>query len=338
MIDLSKITVPEEKLLVSLCRLLFTHEQKTEISEYTQEVTDWNYFTRLANEHGIIAIVAYNIKECGLVNKIPVHAMKILENGYMQSLVRNTWLTERWKEVNTILVNAGIKHILLKGMALEHSVYGSRGLRQMNDNDILLTRADALKAWHLLQMEGFTHELIKSSLHKKIIADTGKHLPSLFRSGYAIELHHNISDENNIYGQGLKDPFESAIEMLVDDTKALILSRVNHLAYLKKHFEKHSNEGHCQLRLYMDIILQEENNDITVPAGFISNPKQESNSKYRKTAYKTTVKSVPVKLRLRFLMGDIFPSLKWMKKRYACSGLKALLYYPARIGKVIWLV
>ena len=44
------------------------------------------------------------------------------------------------------LRKAGIKHILLKGMALEHTLYGSKGLRQMTDCDILIKSEEAAES------------------------------------------------------------------------------------------------------------------------------------------------------------------------------------------------
>jgi hypothetical protein len=56
--DSSGTTSPEGKLLISLCRLQFTDKQKAGIIENIQKVTDWNHFTGMANEHGIIALTA----------------------------------------------------------------------------------------------------------------------------------------------------------------------------------------------------------------------------------------------------------------------------------------
>jgi hypothetical protein len=37
-------------------------------------------------------------------------------------------------------------------------------------------------------------------------------------------------------------------------------------------------------------------------------------------------------------LGDLFPSVSFMKNRYKCKNTwKVLLYYPHRIGKVLWL-
>lgn len=60
-------------------------------------------------------------------------------------------------------------------------------------------------------------------------------------------------------------------------------------------------------------------------------------------------KSVPYRSILRdipgfhrkalFILGDLLPTISFMKKRYNCSsGFKALLYYPHRLGKLVWLI
>ena len=264
--------------------------------------------------------------------------MAILKNGYIQSVVRNTWLTEQWKEVNKILGNAGIKHVLLKGMALEHTVYDAKGLRQMNDNDILVKRDDALKAWFLLQQEGFSYELIKSPLHKNIIVDIDKHLPCLYKNGYPIEIHHKLFNNKILDKKYNYDIFDDSVEILIDGTKAWILSKEVQQTYLLNHYERHKLEGNCQLRLYADIILLNNISTITIPNQFISDPNQEYKLQYRKSAYRFNIRSVPVKKRFLYIVGDIFPSIKWMKERYKCNGVKAFLHYPVRICKLLWLI
>lgn len=326
------------ELLLLLCRYPFDKINREALSKLIREIQDWHEMVKLINAHGIIALAAYNIKESGLEKEIPVDAMAILENGYMQSMLRNTWLTERWKEVNTILCNAGIKHILLKGMALEHTLYCAKGLRQMNDNDILVKRDDSLNAWNLLQQEGFSHELIKSSLHRNIIVDIGKHLPCLYKNGYSIEIHHKLYDTRLTDDTSYYDPIENAVEILIGDTKAWILPKEIQLKYLINHFEKHVLEGNYQLRLYADIILLDKTNTIGIPDRFISDPMQGNKTEFRKAAYKANICSIPPKHRLRFIIGDTFPSVKWMKERYKCTGLKVLLWYPLRIGKLRWLI
>ena len=328
---------PEEILLLSLCRLEFDSMQIAAAGEYVRQVTDWTYFTRLANEHGIIALAAYNIKKCGLQEELPEDAMGVLENGYIKSLTRNTWLTERWKEVNTILCNAGIKHILLKGMVLEHTIYGSRGLRQMNDNDILLKSDEALKGWDLLQRNGYDPEPLKSPLFRKIRFELGHHLPALSKNGYVVEIHKTLPGIPAT-DSAMPDIFTHAPEIFIGDTKAVILPKEIHQIFLIDHFHRHTRAGDCQLRLYSDIMLLDKNCKLSFPHQFLSNPKQGYKKQYRKEAYRSAVRNIAAKHRLRFIAGDIFPAAWWMKKRYKCSGLKMLLHYPKRIGKLMWLI
>jgi hypothetical protein len=327
-----------KQLLLLLCRYPFDEKNREDLSKLLGAVKDWHKMAELINAHGIIALAAYNIREAGLEKIVPEEAMSFLDNGRMKSMARNTWLTERWKEVNTILENAGIKHVLLKGMALEHTLYGSKGLRQMNDNDILVKRDDALKAWYLLKEHGFSHELIKSPLHKKIMIDTGKHLPCLYKNGFAIEIHHKLYDTKPMDKNSFYDPIDYAAEFRIGDTKSLILPKNIQLKYLINHLEKHALQGDYQLRLYADIVLLDKTSTIRIPDCFILNPQHNKNPELPEVEYKASIRSLPAKYRLRYVIGDIFPSIKWMKKRHNCNLIMALFFYPGRLGKLIWLL
>jgi len=326
------------ELLLLLCRYPFEEKNKELLLKLISGVKDWHKLVELINAHGIIALATYNIKEAGLVKEIPKDAMTILENGYFQNILRNAWLTERWKEVNTILYNADIKHILLKGMALEHTIYGSRGLRQMNDNDILIKYEESVKAWELLQQIGFTQKPIKSPLFKKIMFDIGQHLPTLYKNGYAIEIHNNLFDQRMTGTESSFDYFEDAVEIKISGVNALILSKEVQVMYLINHFERHALEGECQLRLFNDIMLLDKNSTIEFPDCFISDPIQSSKPEFRKAVFRTNINLLPGKKRLLYIIGDIFPSQKWMKERYKCNGVKTFLYYPLRMGKLMWLI
>ncbi len=324
-------------LLLLLCRYPFEEKNLASLVGLIGQVKDWEETVRLINAHGIIALAAYNLKEAGLGKDIPADAMAVLENGYMRNIVRNAWLTERWKEVNTLLCEAGIKHILLKGMALEHTLYGSKGLRQMNDTDILIKPEDSIRAWKLLQEHGFKAENFKSPLFKKIMFDLGQHLPSLCKNGYAIEIHNCLFDRTISESSRYKDPFEDIVEINVAETDAFILQNDLQLIYLISHFKHHAVSGDSQLRMYADIILLDKYNPLIFQDQFISDPIQSHKKEYRKAAYKARINNINPRHRFRFILGDTFPSMNWMKQRYGCNWIKALLMYSLRIGKLRWL-
>ena len=71
---------------------------------------------------------------------------------------------------------------------------------------------------------------------------------------------------------------------------------------------------------------------------FLKNPK--NNPPLDKAfVYREIVREIPgLHRKLLLIIGDIFPSITFMKKRYNCSKLKAIMYYPARLGKLWWLM
>ena len=223
-------------------------------------------------------------------------------------------------------------------MALEHTVYDSKGLRQMTDNDILVKKEECMKAWLLLQQHGFVPGKIKSPLHKMILSEIGKHLPTLYKNGYALEIHHRLFDTDNKPESSSDALVNEAVEIHINGTKAWILSEEFQMKHLVSHFERHALEGSVQIRQYADILLLDKNSNVKMPDEFISDPQQKNKKSYRKAAYRKGFEAVPPGYRLRYLAGDIFPSLSWMKERYKCGGMKALLFYPHRIGKLLWLI
>jgi hypothetical protein len=331
------ILSPEEKLVFSLCRLEFDDIIKNDIRELTGEIKNWDLFTHLVTDHGITALAARNIHHLDLDGRIPSETLKLLEGGRMQSMIRNTWLTGRWKEVNTILSEAGIKHLLLKGMALEHTVYGSTGLRQMNDVDILVRKEQVMKAWLLLQAHGFKADMIKSPLHRKILVDTGKHMPTLRKDGFPVEIHHRLfltAHQNDLLDKAIDD----AVEIRIEGSPAYIPGDDIHLEFLKSHFQYHLSLGDFQLRLWLDMELLSPGSAPAITEEMLRNPHSPSMKRQSREQYRKAFLAMPKSARSRYLAGDIFPSLRWMKTRHNCGTIQAFLFYPQRVGKLFWLI
>jgi hypothetical protein len=326
------------ELLFLLFAYPFDPTTRETLSRLIKEVVDWQSFLKLINDHGIIALAAYNIREAGLSDQIPADAMAYLNRGFMQNVIRNTWLTERWKEVNAMLSDAGISHILLKGMALDHTIYGSGGLRQMNDNDILINEKESLKAWNILKNNGFESEPVKSPLFSKINNAIFLHLPPLSKNGYVIEIHNKLFSNDMHEKKLYADPFAHAVEIEISGQKALILDNEFNFSYLVKHFEGHKSAGDCQLRLYADIKLLDSSISLNFPDNFIFEPLQSQKALYRKEAFRANLRLLPKSQRMLYLIGDTFPTIEWMKKRYKCEGLKLLMHYPVRMAKLFWLI
>jgi len=379
----------EEIFLIRLCRLEFSGEESEKLKILASVIADWRYFADLANSHGVGALVYYNLEKLGFLQHVPQEAAEFLRNVMMLSLARNTRHLNEMKEVLNLLNKAGIKTVLLKGLALEISVYGNKGIRQMTDVDVLISRENCIRARKILLAGGFASLPVKSPFHKLIITHTGKHLPSLVKNGFSVEIHHEL------FGTGKGDLtrvlYNNSIETEISNEKVFIPATQIFLIYLVKHLNYHEMNNESQLRLYTDlaVLIEKLREDIlndglitlADQAGIrkvfacklgllkefwgISFPAQindfilkwndpDSTAKFvfflrspkgnpppdKAVPYRSTLREIPgIHRKIIYLLGDLFPSIHFMKKRYNCSSnLKALLYYPHRIGKLWYLI
>ncbi len=251
--DLLPNLSPEEKLLLSLCRLEFSDEQKAEIRELMKEVKDWDRFVKLSNDHGIIALCWYNIKETGNSNNVPGRQLGIMHSAYLKNLSRNTFLYNQLEEIDSLAEKENIKIVLLKGAVLEKTVYGNKGLRQMSDIDILVSPDKAALLRRILLKDGFESAPLVSSFHEKIMPAYGKHLPEMYKNGIAVEIHFKLFDQKR---NSLTEEFLNKAVRVSDAGTSLHYPEPQLLfLYLIKHLNKHEKSGYFQLRLYTDLAL-----------------------------------------------------------------------------------
>jgi len=378
----------EEMLLLGLCRLEFSDEQINKIMFLITSVTDWNYFSTLANDHGVAALVYYNLEKYSLLNNIPVEVVTFLKGTLMRSLSRNAFNTEAMRTVLRLLNKEKIKTVLLKGLALELSVYGNSGLRQMTDVDVLLSREQCMQARKILIENGYVSLPAKSIFHEFIIADIGKHLPSLLKDGTSVEIHHELFGARK---NGLtRMLYDNSYEIEIKSEKVYIPQPQIFFLYLVKHLYRHELNNESQLRLYTDlVVLISKHRDEIINYDLLSYASQagmseilawrleplrdlwgvpfpewlddfinkwynpDSINKFifflkspknnppidKARFYRHIISDIPgFHRKLFYLLGDIFPSISFMKKRYKCSSTwKVLVYYPHRLGKVLWL-
>lgn len=386
----SDIIIKEEEiLLLNLCRLDFNDENLQMIRSHLSLITDWKYFSHLANEHGVAALVWHNLEKLELLSGIPDEVVTFLRCANLRSLGRNTFNVESMREALRALNSGNIKTVILKGLALENTVYGNAGLRQMSDIDILVNRDESLKAREILLATGYESLQVKSNLHKLIITYSGKHLPSLFKNGTSIEIHMELfGGKKNSLTQSL---YDTSYETAIGGEKTWFPGPLIFFLYLIRHLSSHELNNESQLRLYTDLVLLIDKHKesiinqellkyayeadmeetlanhlgalgeywrILYPGWlnvfidlwhsrdfndkfifFLGSPKGNPGGD-KPTYYRHVIHEIPgFHRKVIYVLGDIFPSVRFMKKRYCCSSSwKVLFYYPHRIGKLLWLI
>lgn len=371
-------------LLLLLCRTGFSDEERERAEAEAAAMKEWTRFTDLAVRHGVAALVWQSLSDISLAALVPETDRAILEGSRLRSVARVAYITSVAAEVAGSLEKEGIRVVLLKGLALEHQVYGAKGLRQMSDADLLVSPRDVLRARDILIKAGFVSNSLKSCLYKPIILDIGNHLPELHRGGISVDLHHRL------FGREGTEMVATAMERAeVTDaggSKLYVLPPLTAFLGLVSHIGKHEIKGEFQLRLYIDIYLllrkyhseiiskdlpaaaaeagiEEETRDVltlmervwglTLPgeAGKAEEKLVESfMEKVRKPWSVASLSQREFFLRnlrsfdrgwkkVLFIAGDMFPSVDFMKRRYGCrTVLKALLFYPHRLGKLLWIL
>jgi hypothetical protein len=206
----------------------------------------------------------------------------------------------------------------------------------MTDTDILVCKKDAYKAWEILKKNGYRSPMIKSSFHKGILTEIGNHLPELVKDNYVVEVHHTLLKDRRSFLE--TEAIDNSKEIYIDGVKAYVLQEEVHVSFLKEHLMKHLELGQYQFRLSNDIRLLSNDEFPEITTELICAPARFLNKSYKKLRYKSIIKTLSKKNRLRYIIGDTFPSLSWMKERYNCNSFLVFSFYLVRLGKLFWLI
>lgn len=241
----------EEKLLISLCRIDFSEDQKTGISLLVKRVSDWERFVNLANRHGVIALCWFNLSKTDNTGVVPARQLERLHSAYMKSLTRNTRISGYLEEIISIAAEEKIQIVLLKGIALEYTEYGNQGIRQMSDIDILIRKNEVFKLRNALLNRGYKSEALKSPLYKHILFHIGKHLPTIYKDDCPVDIHLRLFDGND---NRLTDEFfDASVPLEIKGRKVFIPEPQLLFLYLIRHINLHEKSGLSALKFYADL-------------------------------------------------------------------------------------
>jgi hypothetical protein len=244
--------LPEERLLLVLCHPQCSETQNPEILSLVKLVTRWDRFVTLANKHGIIALCWYTLNAGEYGKMVPGEFMEKMHQAYLKSLARNTQIYNLLDEVLLIASRENIKVVLLKGLALESTVYGNKGVRQMTDLDILVRQEDAMNLRKVLIKNGFDPFPMVSPLHQ-MMASYFNHLPAMYKNGLSVEIHFKLfNDKDNLL---TSEFFDKSVPSGFSSNIAFIPQLQLHFLYLVKHLAAHEAGGDSQLRLYTDLAV-----------------------------------------------------------------------------------
>ena len=133
-------------------------------------VPDWTNLVEQARCEGVSGVLFYNIRKHGLTSLLPQDAYISLSTLYYAKLKRNMHILGALRGVLSILQEANIQCIILKGIALAEHVYPNIAMRGMSDVDILVKKEDLFKIDECLSSLEYTSRdsTLEEALHNPV--------------------------------------------------------------------------------------------------------------------------------------------------------------------------
>ncbi|MCG2786227.1 MAG: nucleotidyltransferase family protein [Anaerolineae bacterium] len=182
---------PELALVLTLCLLPLSEQERERAPRLAAEVRDWDEFTFWTMRHGVLGSVLANIKSLGL--SIPPATLARLAGLHRQASLRDMQLIAALGQVQTLFAQNGLDFLTIKGPALSQLLFASPFVRHSIDLDILVPAAQVARAEQALLAEGYAplmHKPPLSAMQFKRYLQYSHHF--LYRhpkSGISLELH-----------------------------------------------------------------------------------------------------------------------------------------------------
>jgi hypothetical protein len=246
--------------LLALCARAESHPAMLEqLSRQIEAFTHWDELPTQAEVHGMGSLLRHHLKRVNA--SLPHEIKRALDGLYLRHRKWNETNTQILLEITSLFEMAGIRALVLKGLALAHQYYPEPALRPASDIDLLLKKEDVLPALDFLQDAGFRVNALPSTrnlLSKELTVDSPP------RDGLRshIELHHYDPRQRAARGYQQDDEFKGFEKQphsfTIGEGVVYVPSPMDTLNYLLRHFERHLFEARddkpLQLKWITDII------------------------------------------------------------------------------------
>jgi len=220
---------PEFDLLVASCAAAWNPTEGSGIRELLGSSLDWEKLLRLAERHGLVALLFQST--AGFSRLIPPQHFAALRLHSQQNACRALWFTQELSRILDRMESAGIEVLAHKGPALASLLYGDVAQRQFNDLDLLVRLRDVSQAKAILAGLGYQCDFEFSAAEER----------ALLRSGYE-QVFHSPHGKNLVELQWRILPRFYAVDF--DMEKLFSRSKVVQLA-----------DGSCRMLSPEDLLL-----------------------------------------------------------------------------------
>jgi hypothetical protein len=147
---------------------------------------DWDFLLRLAEEHGVISLIAARLREFDEAIVPAAFRKQLLERQRSYALSALSLIAEMIRILDRF-GEADIQALVLKGPALSLQAYGDATARQYGDVDLLVRQKDIYRATELMTLAGFHADIPAAAVAAGKIP--GEYLFSRPNTRVIVELH-----------------------------------------------------------------------------------------------------------------------------------------------------
>lgn len=220
------------------------HPACEKIKEILTPDLNWAYFFERARTEGVTPLVYSSLSEIDYIKSlVPEDIWRRFQNCYYTAAVRNTSLCQKLNTILSSFNQAKIEVILLKGIALIHTIYSNIALRPMYDIDILIHKKDFSLAESKLRELGYNNSVFyPEDFHKdKMMVDVHWELLNITR----------VKSRKKSYCIDIDKVWRTSLPLEINGQKARVLSPEYCLMDLCLHLTLH--HGLQGLMWFIDI-------------------------------------------------------------------------------------
>jgi Uncharacterised nucleotidyltransferase len=237
--------VPEFRTLCLAARWPHHFEDAQALYGAAAEVTNWAAVVGGARRHRVTSLVLSALQASGCPH-VPAEVIAELRRQSLAAGVRNLAQVRECGRLNRIFAAAGIRVLVLKGVALSIQLYREPALRETDDIDLLVDREQFWAADATLTDAGYQHSLGVLSTRKRAIYLHWIKEIRYFNTatGVSVELHHRLTANPHLLPGEFDAIWSDHETVRVGQTAIATLSRHRLALYLCAH-----GAGHCWERL-----------------------------------------------------------------------------------------
>ena len=230
--------VPEWSLLLAASSPDRRDLDLNHIRPLLHQPLDWNATLRLADQHGIIALLYQNLAP--LHDVVPPAVLASLRQNCEKNIHKSLFLTRELIRILDCLGGLGIDVIPYKGVVLSEVYYGDMALRQSGDMDLFVRRQDVPRIKSTVRALGYTPRVLIPEDAEHDYIDSGYECSFDSAAGInLLELQWALQPRFYAVDFDMEGLFERAVTVSVADRYVKTPSPEDLLLILSVHAAKH---------------------------------------------------------------------------------------------------